>query len=348
MEITSLVSPGGWGLTGRDAGEADKSGQTGINVTGDFDEALGLCDAVMFVHSEKLLDFPKYIMPKLIKAVESRKDILVTKQLGDEIIKTIAQKCKEAGVDFKYLNYRDKHIEFPQLSIENEFLHNINTPVVYVLGAGERTNKFETQLSLREKFLSEGYRVSQIGTRAYCELLGFHSFPEFMFKGTLPETNKIVFFNHMIKKIENDEQPDVIIIGIPGGIMPYNNTLTNRFGILAYEVSQALASDCAVFCSHYADYGTDYFDKTNELIKNRLGFEIDCYNISNVMFDWTNSKQENRIIYTTLDSTFVDEKIMNYSRMDTSIFNILNSKDSGNLSQFIVNTLLDYGKAECI
>lgn len=347
-EIASLVSPGGWGLTGRDAGDADKSGQTGINVTGNFDEALELCDAVMFVGSEKPLDFQKYIMPKVFTAAERGKDITVTTQLRDEDSKTISQKCKEAGVDFKYFNYPEEHRKFPTITVDNEILYNINTPVVFVLGIGERTNKFEIQLSLREKFLSEGYKVSQIGTRGYCELLGFHSFPEFMYNGALPETNKIVLFNQMVKKIENEEQPDVIIIGIPGGIMPYNNTLTNRFGILAYEVSQAVASDCAIFSCHYAEYNTDYFKGLSDLVKYKLGLEVSCYNISNVMFDWVNSKQESKSIYTTLDTTFIDEKITKYSKNDTPVFNILNTEGAANISQCILDTLADYGNAQCI
>ncbi|EPR11661.1 TIGR04066 family peptide maturation system protein [Ruminiclostridium papyrosolvens] len=347
-EIVSLVSPGGWGLKGRDSGDADKSGHTGLNVTADFDEALELCDIVMIVDSEKHLDFQKYIMPKVFTAAEHGKDITVTAQLRDEDLKTISQKCKEAGVGFKYLNYPENHKKFPTITVENEFLYNINTPVVFVLGIGERTSKFEIQLSLREKFLSEGYKVSQIGTRGYCELLGFHSFPEFMFNGTLPETNKIVFFNHLIKKIENDEQPDVIIIGIPGGIMPFNNNLTNRFGILAYEVSQALPSDSAIFSCHYAEYDNNYFKGLSDLVKYRLGFEVGCYNISNVMFDWVNSKQENKNIYTTLDSTYIDEKLNLYSKMEIPVFNVQNTDSAGNMSEHIISKLADYGNAQCI
>ena len=347
-DIVSLVSPGGWALTGRDAGDADKSGQIGINVTGDFEEALELCDIVIIVDSEKQLDFQKYIMPKVFTAVEHEKDIIVTTQLRDEDYKTISQKCKDAGVDYKYFNYPEEHRKFPGITAENEFLHNINTPVVFVLGIGERTNKFEIQLSLRKKFLSEGYKVSQIGTRGYCELLGFLSFPEFMFDGTLPETNKIVFFNHLIKQIENEEHPDVFIIGIPGGIMPFNNRLTNRFGILAYEVSQALEADCAIFSCHYAEYKNEYFKGLSDLVKYKLGFEVSCYNISNVMFDWVNSKQENKSIYTTLDSAYIDEKLNQYSKMEIPAFNAQNTDGAWNMSEHIINKLADYGNAQCI
>ncbi len=347
-EITSLVSPGGWGLTGRDAGYAEKSGHIGLNVIGDFDEAFELCDAVMIVDSEKHLDFQKYIMPKVFKAAEHKKDIIITTQLRNEDLSTISKKCKETGVDFKYFNYPEEHRKFPTITGENEFLHNINTPVVFVLGIGERTSKFEIQLSLREKFISEGYKVSQIGTRGYCELLEFHSFPEFMFNGTLPETNKIVFFNHLIKQIEDEEQPDVIIIGIPGGIMPFNNRLTNRFGILAYEVSQALEADCAIFSCHYAEFNTEYFKGLSNLVKYKLGFKVSCYNLSNVVFDWVNSKQENKNIYTTLDSTFIDEKLNLYSKMEIPVFNTLNTNSAGNMSEHIINKLADYGNAQCI
>ena len=179
-------------------------------------------------------------------------------------------------------------------------------------------------------------------------MLGFHSFPKFMYDGAIPETNKIVLFNHLVKKIEKEEQPDVIIIGIPGGIMPFNNNLVNHFGIIAYEVSQAVAADSAIFSCHYAEHYSDYFTKLSDLIKYRLGCEINCYNMANVSFDWSNSKYENKMLYTTLDSNFIDEKITDYKTLSTPVFNVHNSRGAGEMAEYIINTLSEYGKTACI
>ncbi len=105
-------------------------------------------------------------------------------------------------------------------------IQEIKTPVIFVMGVGENAHKFEIQLSVRENLFNMGYKVSQVGSRNYCEMFNFHSFPEFMYSNMYSETEKIKLFNNFIKNIENQENPDVIIIGIPGTIMRINNKAT--------------------------------------------------------------------------------------------------------------------------
>jgi peptide maturation system protein (TIGR04066 family) len=293
------------------------------------------------------LEFEKYILPKVIKTIEAGKDIIFTLFLKGDILKTISKECDAHGVNFKYYNYIDTQEAFQAIAYEHEYIYDIDAPVIFVLGTGERTNKFEIQLALREGIAGMGYKISQVGTRAYCGLLGFHSFPRFMYSNTISETNKVVLFNHFIKKLEKDEGPDVIIIGVPGGVMPFNNRLPNRFGILAYEVSQAVTPDTAAFSCYYADYYPDYFSKMAEALKYRLGCKVDCYNMSNIMFDWTDSKNLNRPIYSSVNSSFVNQKIRNYQRLATPVFNVSSSDGAAGMAEYLISRLAEYGETEC-
>ncbi|HEX2925349.1 MAG TPA: TIGR04066 family peptide maturation system protein [Ruminiclostridium sp.] len=237
-EVVGLVSPRGWGLNGRDAGQADNGSPLGLSITSDFDGSLELCDAVLFSESRTQLEFEQAFKPKVMKAIETGKDILFIFPLKEEIRNEISKACATRGVNFKY--YPEIRLAPQRIFGEDDLALELDTPVIFVLGTGERTNKFEIQLALRENMMKMGYKVSQVGTRGYCELLGFHSFPGFMFGNGISEISKISSFNRFIKGLEGDECPDVIIIGVPGGIMPFNNRLPNRYGILAYEVSQAV------------------------------------------------------------------------------------------------------------
>lgn len=49
LNVTILVSPGGWGLSGKDAAYSDGGIPLGITVRSDFDESLDECDTVWFV-----------------------------------------------------------------------------------------------------------------------------------------------------------------------------------------------------------------------------------------------------------------------------------------------------------
>ncbi len=347
-EVAALVSPRGWGMNGKDGRAADNGSEIGITISCDFEESLNLCDTVLICESTQNPDFESVILPKVFRAVEVRKNIIFTKSLERKYFESILKKCTDNGVYFKLFGLLKEEPDFPEIPVENEIIHKINTPVIFVMGTGERTNKFELQLSLRENIGNMGYKISQIGTRGYCELLGFHSFPSFMYSRKISESNKIVLFNHFVKSIEMEEQPDLIIIGIPGGIMSFSNNLTNRFGVLAYEVSQAVIPDSTVFSCHCDGYRKDFFIKLKDSVRHKFGCTIDCFNIANVVLDLDSSKERNRTIYLSLQSKHVDEAVENFIPYGQSFYNVLNAMDALKMSEYLVDMLAEYGKTHCI
>ncbi|OPX43735.1 hypothetical protein CLHUN_24550 [Ruminiclostridium hungatei] len=338
-EITKLVSPNGWGFAGKDAGSSGKWKETGIKVEGNFKEALGACEAVLFVDSHLKLDFEKIVYPKMLEAITGKKDILCEIKVEDKIKKELAELASNNGVSCDFLS--DNEVwSSPALSE----IYNINIPVIFVLGISERANKFEIQLALRKRLLKEGYKVSQVGTKKYCELLGFHSMPSFIYGNSLSEPEKITLFNHYIKKMEKEEKPDVIIIGLPGGTMKFNNKYTCNYGITSYEISQAVIPDAAICSVLYEDYKPAYFENVCKSLQYKLGFKVDCFNLSNYQFDWIRTESSMQMCFTLLDSKAVIQKIENLSGMETPIFNILEEDHSDEMCKFILDKLGSYAE----
>ncbi len=344
--VAALVSPGGWGFTGRDAGRADRGDRLNINVSGDFDGSLDLCDTVLFTEALRPLDFEKYILPKAQMAAESGKDIIFLRSAEEKSFTLLKEICRKYNVRLTVL--KDFEEEYTYRDLEFFGLQKINTPVIFVTGLYERTQKFELQLSLREALSKLGYKVSQIGSRNYCGLLGFHSFPRFMYGTSLAEEKKIMAFNHYVKELEVREEPDVFIIGIPGGIMKINDTFTGRFGILAYEASQAIAPDAAVVSTFYEAFDSDYFQKIATSLKYKLGFDVSCFNLSNVKFDWEVSRENSKESYIMLDSSFIDKKKADFISLQTPVFNTLNNIDRTGMANFLIDTLAYYGEIESV
>lgn len=56
----------------------------------------------------------------------------------------------------------------------------------------------------------------------------------------IPSEQKIILYNHFIKKIEQEEKPEVIILGVPEGIMPISKFQAGYFGICAFEILNAV------------------------------------------------------------------------------------------------------------
>ncbi len=343
FDIAGLASPKGWGMENRDAGCADKGSILKTYIYSDFKGLLDTCDTVIFSRPYNTIDRKRLVHPKIVYAAEAKKNIVCIMDMDEEAQGEVSRLCEKEGVYFKYYGYGGITGDF---EVERENLNEINTPVIFVLGTAERTHKFEIQLALREAMLDMGYSVSQIGSRSYCELLGFHSFPSFMYSCSIPESRKIVLFNRFIKSIENRENADVIIIGIPGGIMPFNKAFTNRFGITAYEVCNAITPDAVVLSSLYEDYKPEYFENISSSIKYKLGLEVDCHNISNIKVDWNNSREQ--MAYITLDSKFIDEKNRGFHELNMPVYNVLNAEDSKNMAHSLVDKLSEYSKAQSV
>lgn len=346
-DISCLVSPNGWGFTGKDAGIADRGPDIGITVSSDFEKALDLCDTVMIVESHLPFDFQKYIFKKIIFAVKSKKNIICSLSLNKEAIEKISSMCNCEGVYFKYFDGNQSFLS-EDIVIEDESIEEIDIPVILTVGIDEKTNKFEIQLALRDKIQKSGYKVSQIGTRPYCEMMGFHPFPSFMYGNSISDVNKVLMFNRYIKKIENTEEPDVIIIGVPGGVMPYNRMITNKFGLLAFEVSQAVIPDVVIASLLYEDCKPEGFDEYTNLFKYKLGFEVDFFNISNMQFDWLKANEEYVKSYISLDYKFIDEKKTNFTKNKIPVFNILNEDDSDTIVKQTIDKLIGYADVQIV
>jgi peptide maturation system protein (TIGR04066 family) len=338
-EISKLVSPRGWGLCDNDASVADSGSYMNIWVWDNFDEALKECDTIFFTKPDNtIFDFENIVKNPLLKSAEAGKNIICTIAMKEELKERLLNICNKKGTYFRYYGEHENYNKhFPKF--EYEKISRIRTPVIVVLGTSEKTNKFEIQLSLRENLLEMGYKVSQVGTRKGCELMGFHSFPEFMFSPSLNESGKVFLYNQFIKNLEVKDDPDVIIIGIPGGIVPFNEELTNRFGVLAFEISNAIAPDVVIFSTLYTDYSPSYFELLSTTIKYKLGYNIDFFNIANHQFDWESARQEKMLVFTTIDSSFVSKKISSYPKLCKPIYNILDKKNAQNMANSIVNLL---------
>lgn len=348
-EFVALISPTGWGLVGKDAGCADGGSEIGIPVSDDYDAELDNCDTVIIADCLPGNKFKRRIHEKINEAIEREKNIVCMLDLDEDDISRMKAFCLERDVYFKYLRQAEDLTNIAILNYDGhteEYMDDITIPVVFIAGLLEDTNKFEIQLSVRESLLEEGYKVSQIGTRGYCDIFGFHSFPDFMYSTGIPEANKVILFNKFIKHIERNEDPDIIIVGLPGAIMPLNRQFTNKFGILAYLASQAVRPDFSIISVFYDEVETKFFEMIRISIRYKFGFETDCFNISNTFIDFEDSKQSNKIVTSYLESHFVDAVKSRYADSKTPIYNVLNEIDRKEISRALIDSLSGYSYNE--
>ncbi|AUS24563.1 TIGR04066 family peptide maturation system protein [Paenibacillus sp. P2(2022)] len=332
-----LISFQGSGMIGKDACVVDKGQVTGLIVkpVSCLEQELESCDDILLVQSNFKLDVAEVYLPVIKKAGQLGKKVMFNFTLPDSCMELI-QPGEEHGYKLILKNtfdVRTEHISPPDPS---SAIHDFFTPVLFVIGLNERTHKLNLQLNIRQKLEAQGYQVSQVTSNGCGELIGAHSFPQFMFEGGMTETQKIIMFNRYLKKIEQSEKPDLILVGIPGGIVPFNNTFTNYFGVTSFLASRAVRPDGLICCLHYDEYNLKYLEHVKQYMENRFSSSLLGYALSNNVFDSYSSSSVN-LQYASVNPRFVEEKKQEFSSYPVPILNLSSDEDMGKLTEDILH-----------
>lgn len=326
-KISSLVSPRGWGLEGEQIGDGDMSLLVGC----DFNTEMNKCSVVWFVE-DALLTLPVNLLKaKVNEVVQAGKKIIYIRYKNYDEYKQILPLIPEKNnISTEFVNI------LPEIQNIGS-CYSIDTPVITVFGLEENTEKFNVQVALRKEFMDLGYRVSSVTSRRDSDILGMHSIPSYMFSNEKSVTEKIIHYNHYVKKIEIMEDPEIIIVGIPGGILPYDKKNHNNFGIFGYEISHAVPSDASIMCLPYNKNMNGDFEVLKNDIRGKFGFETDCYHIAAVAQDTRTILESGLREFVTLDKDFVRKKIEKMK--DRKVFDLTEGNDLQLAAEIIIDKL---------
>jgi peptide maturation system protein (TIGR04066 family) len=332
------VSPPGWGLCGHDVTDIDGGQPTGVKITEDLEQALQNSELLIITSFENYSGEEGGLKDTLKTAIQFKKPFMLLYPPKT----SEGEKLLEEAVHLNLLCWSaEQHNEHIIIQKETLYCEELKVPVTMIVGQGPFTGKFETQLGMRQELLNRGIKVSQVGSRPYCELFGFHSFPSFMFSNELNETQKITGFNYFIKQIEKEERPDLLIVGVPGGIMPVIEKIHNNYGILHVEVSAALEPDTVIFNLYSNTYTTKFYEKTSELIFNRLNCaQTCCFIVSNSWIDYSAYSESEEFRVMTFRKIY--DKIIEKPK-DVPAISILEPDAFKKATDAAVSVLEEYG-----
>lgn len=335
IDVVSIVSLKGNGFSGDRHNFKDKV----LEVTEDFDKALDTCEYVLLYNFYKK-DIEDTILKNIKKAVKCNKKIIFFNSLNGNINNLLQIIPPEKQIMIETTNFGS----FIQESEGR--LYNIDTPVVFVCSIFEGLDKFNTQLSLRKKLLNDNYKILQIGTRQICELFNFYSFPSFMYSNDIAEHDKVVMFNNVLKKLEVEQNPDIIVIGIPGGILPFSSKSFGDLGLTMYKILQAVTPDCTILSLPYGKYSNEDIAYFGRVIKSKFNIEIDYYNIvsKSILAQQTESKGIPK--YLTLEEPLIKKKVETLK--NDNVFYLSNEFEIERLTNSMILEFIKYGTLSSI
>lgn len=299
-EITELVAPGGFGLTGKAFVCNDRE----YIVSDDFSGALSRCDGVIIASWWQNIDLDEILIRKIEEALDKGKEVIFPETvLKRNILSHLNGDDSERKiVAFKSQCYKETE----------KAVLRVGVPVVFVVGATQNVGKFETSILLKQRFVSQGYKVALIASRSEALLFGDYFVPNYMFDSSLSEAARIYAFSRFVKNIELKERPDLIIIGVPGAVMPFRRSGVDDFGFVAGMMTYAVSPDAVVLCSlcPLSESGRPYFGIMEKSLHDRLGMKVAYHFVSEYTVDMLTEDKKEPVQYMSLDHLFAQKRVL--------------------------------------
>lgn len=267
----------------------------------------GICESDTILLLNGLYSIEKY--EEIIDyGINNQKKILVEKSVWD-----VLDNNRREKVHLLFVPDTWKEIQ------PDTTLRELDIPILSVMGMGPNTNKFYIQLALKKCFEEKGYRTLVVGSNELSRLFGFSMLPSSMFEN-ISFRQKILILNQYICEKAKEYQPDIIIIGCPGGIMPYDRHVNNGFGEIPLIVSKAVPIDINILLTYYIRkelLDTEYISSIKKFCEEN--FETNNVFLGMTDVDVQYNEERNQAEYMFLDEKKVQESV----GMDFEIFNMM-------------------------
>lgn len=322
--LASVVSPKNYGYDGKDVSFVDGGDFVGITITSSFYEEITQCDSILFSASTFSTDL-SYYEEKIQYAFNCKKEVLFTKDLAEDFIRD--KRSIPSGVKLLGNNPLDKKFSYNEIT----YIREIDVPVMTIFQVGEFCHGFDTQLLMTERFEEEGYQVSCVSSRDLAELFNMHTLPNYIYDPHIPYEDKIISFNYFLLSIVETEQPDILLLEIEEAILPYNDRITNHFGVIPTIITNAVQADVSILNLYYSIYEKSYLNNLKDFCRYALNAEISYINIANTSMVVKEIDSINPIHYISVDRDMILHNIdSNYNNYDCMFFHTydLNSVDA--------------------
>jgi peptide maturation system protein (TIGR04066 family) len=183
-------------------------------------------------------------------------------------------------------------------------LHEVDTPIIGVLGQGKHCDKFENQLLLKD-ILDADYKTVAITSNSLGALFGCYTIPSFMYERRSFE-EKVILYNQYIWELSKSNKPDVFILGVPEGIAPFARLEFHHFAEYPLIISAAVSIDFAIFCTYFmSGFKPEYLQKTViDYCIVRFGIPIGAIAVSRTLFEISQEELKG-IIFEFLEKPYL-------------------------------------------
>ncbi|MDR2600097.1 MAG: hypothetical protein LBC73_07460 [Oscillospiraceae bacterium] len=322
--ITELISPQGFGLSGKDAGFVCNHRDIGLTITN---------EAYLHMQWETLI-ISECVDTKIIDDKEFFNEIAKSALESNKKVSYYGRKCEDIPKHiFEFIDlYKSKiniHTD-DKMFLKNDALYkesgNINAPIILIGGLLKEADVLEVLVQLYLKLSKDSLSVTVITREPICTMFGFYNINHILMNKDIIESEKIHAINLYIAYLERLTKPDIIIIEAPDAVMQYSEFVHNGYGILTQMLCHAISPDYFICCLPFI-FGVEAFiNAISEDFNRRYGIPISVVHLSNVLPDTIDMLQQGKLSYTYVNLELVCNQIEKESKnFNIKMINVLES-----------------------
>lgn len=281
-----------------------------LGVENDEDKMIDQCDILLLAENYRNFNMEKYY-DILDKAVERNKEILVSPRLREML------DLKKYKGEYSFLQ---KGIKRTKGNEGEKYV--IEVPVIAVEGMGKNCSKFENQIDLKKMLERNGYQVSWISSNELAMLFGGTVFPASFYSDKRSFEKKVLLCMRYLYTISISEKPDVMIVGIPGGIAEFEANEKNHYGEYALIVGNAVQIDSSILCLYFEErVSSKGIEELSNYVKNRCFLPVRAVSIGKNTYQIDEGMEE-EISYLFLQQEYLKKYSAEPNKNRIPIFRI--------------------------
>ena len=327
-----LVSPKSWSLTDKDAASADGGIPINIVVNDTITaEHIHDRDTTIIIPEFKNDLISNKVENVICNALENGLEVICLNEFNTTVIDNWKKYRK-----FKYYCEHEILDCDKNISLEKKAITSI--PIIGICGLVNNINKFDVQIMLNRFLSRKGIRISNITSKRFGKYLNYHTIP---YKILIAEGDyevKINIIKQYIEEIINVEKPEVIIVELPGGIMPYDDYITNNFGYLHSIFFNALSFDYICLNIPFCTPSKAYINELKMIMRYRYNTPLDAVCMSNRSIDKNTISLFGYPDWNIFDFSYIEEKLEVLNK-EINIYNALNVLDVEKIGERIIEKL---------
>jgi peptide maturation system protein (TIGR04066 family) len=306
--LRALISPSGYGLTGRDAGYSRNHPPVGLTVNDALDPTDPTWDTLILSQPHRTEAMANAELESVAeRAVQLGKSVLYFDYGSTNVFEELLSLSEHHPGKFEFYGKTPHTPAIPAFNVEK--YKYIDTPVVLIGGLVAEADTFEVLLRLTARLRADGWCVTGITRHPLGKHFGLHTVNHIFDSKSMTGEAKILELNRFVRSLEAAERPNVILMEAPDAVLKYNNYAPNGFGIQTYMLCQAVRPDYFVCCVPCELAQGLFLETISRDFEYRLGSSIHAAHVSNLVVDSMDVAQTNSISYTHVDLAEVRAQI---------------------------------------